>query len=83
MKDKGFTQQVPRDQLEKGATELGVPFDDHVLNMIEGLKTIRQDLASDPEGGCPAVTDGNREAVFCAGSSLRRDSDYPRPACLR
>ena len=38
MKDKGFARQVPRDQLEKGAIELGVPFDEHVLNVIEGLE---------------------------------------------
>jgi predicted hydrolase (HD superfamily) len=44
MKDKGFARQVPRDQLEKGATELGVPFDEHVLNVIEGLKTVRGEL---------------------------------------
>ena len=44
MKDKGFARQVPRDQLETGATELGVPFDEHVLNVIEGLKTIRGEL---------------------------------------
>jgi predicted hydrolase (HD superfamily) len=44
MKDKGFARQVPRDQLEKGATELGVPFDEHVSNVIEGLKTIRGEL---------------------------------------
>ena len=44
MKDRGFARQVPRDQLEKGATELGVPFDEHVLNVVEGLKTIRSDL---------------------------------------
>lgn len=44
MKDKGFARQVPRDQLEKGATELGVPFDQHVLNVIAGLKTIRGEL---------------------------------------
>lgn len=44
MKDKGFARQVPRDQLEKGAVELGVPFDEHVLNVIEGLKTIRGTL---------------------------------------
>ena len=44
MKDKGFARQVPRDQLEKGATELGVPFDDHVMNVVEGLKTVRREL---------------------------------------
>jgi len=44
MKDKGFARQVPRDQLEKGAVEIGVPFDEHVLNVVEGLKTIRGEL---------------------------------------
>jgi predicted hydrolase (HD superfamily) len=44
MKDKGFARQVPRDQLTKGADELGVPFDEHVANVIEGLKTVRSDL---------------------------------------
>jgi predicted hydrolase (HD superfamily) len=44
MKDKGFARQVPRDQLEKGAIELGVPFDEHVMNVVEGLKTIRETL---------------------------------------
>ncbi len=44
MKDKGFARQVPRDQLTKGADELGVPFEEHVANVIEGLKTVRADL---------------------------------------
>jgi predicted hydrolase (HD superfamily) len=44
MKDKGFARQVPRDQLVKGAEEIGVPFEQHVENVIEGLKTVRQDL---------------------------------------
>lgn len=44
MKDRGFARQVPRDQLEKGAEEIGVPFDEHVANVIEGLKTIRGEL---------------------------------------
>jgi predicted hydrolase (HD superfamily) len=44
MRDKGFARQVPRDQLEKGAAELGVPFDEHVINVVEGLKTIRGEL---------------------------------------
>jgi putative nucleotidyltransferase with HDIG domain len=44
MKDKGFARQVPRDQLTKGAEELGVPFDEHVGNVVEGLKTVRGEL---------------------------------------
>jgi predicted hydrolase (HD superfamily) len=44
IKDKGFARPVPRDQLVKGAEELGVPFDEHVENVIAGLKTVRADL---------------------------------------
>jgi predicted hydrolase (HD superfamily) len=44
MKDKGFARQVPRDQLVKGAEELGVPFEEHVSNVVEGLKTVRAEL---------------------------------------
>ena len=41
LRDKGFAKQVDRDQVVKGADELGVPFDEHVLNVVEGLKTVR------------------------------------------
>ena len=44
MKDKGFARQVPRDQLTKGAEEIGVDFETHVANVIKGLKTVRADL---------------------------------------
>ena len=44
MKDKSFARPVPRDQLLKGAEELGVPFEEHVANVIEGLKTVREEL---------------------------------------
>lgn len=44
MNDKGFARQVPRDQLTKGADEIGVPMEDHVANVIAGLKTVRQKL---------------------------------------
>jgi predicted hydrolase (HD superfamily) len=44
MKDKGFARQVPRDQLTKGADEIDVPFDEHVGNVVEGLKGVREEL---------------------------------------
>jgi predicted hydrolase (HD superfamily) len=44
MRDKGFARQVPRDQLEKGATELGVPLEEHIVNVVEGLKGVRGEL---------------------------------------
>lgn len=44
MRDKGFARQIPRDQLAKGAAELGVSLDEHISNVVEGLKTIRSEL---------------------------------------
>ncbi len=44
MKDKGFARQVPREQLTKGAGELGVPLEEHIVNVIEGLRTVRHAL---------------------------------------
>ena len=44
MKDKGFARLVPRDQLTKGAEEIGVELDEHIVNVIEGLKAVRGEL---------------------------------------
>jgi len=44
MKDKGFARQVPRDQLVKGAEELGLPLEEHIVNVIAGLRTVREEL---------------------------------------
>lgn len=44
MKDKGFARQVPRDQLEGGAAELGIPFDEHVANVLAGLLPVAAEL---------------------------------------
>jgi predicted hydrolase (HD superfamily) len=44
LRDKGFARQVDREQVTKGADELGIPFDDHVLNVVAGLKTVREVL---------------------------------------
>lgn len=44
MKDKGFARQLPRDQLTNGADEIGIPLEEHVMNVIEGIRTIRVEL---------------------------------------
>jgi predicted hydrolase (HD superfamily) len=44
MRDKGFARQVPRDQLEKGAAEIGLPLEEHIENVVAGLKEIRAEL---------------------------------------
>ncbi|MBI3537403.1 MAG: HAD family hydrolase [Chloroflexi bacterium] len=37
-KDKAFARGVHREQIVKGAEELGVPLDEHIVNVIEALK---------------------------------------------
>ena len=44
LKDKGFARQVDREQVVKGADEIGIPFDEHVTNVVAGLKTVRNVL---------------------------------------
>jgi len=44
MRDKGFARQVPRDQLVRGAQELGIPLEEHIVNVVEGLRTVREVL---------------------------------------
>jgi predicted hydrolase (HD superfamily) len=44
MNDKGFARQVPRDQLVKGAEELGLPLEEHIENVVAGLREERAAL---------------------------------------
>lgn len=44
LKDKSFCAAVDRGELERGAKELGVPFDKHVQNVIRFLVPIEKDL---------------------------------------
>lgn len=38
MKDKAFARAVSRDDLKKGAEELGLPLADHITNVIAGMR---------------------------------------------
>jgi putative nucleotidyltransferase with HDIG domain len=38
MKDKAFARGVNRDDLRKGAEELGIPLDDHIANVIAFMR---------------------------------------------
>ena len=38
MKDKAFARSVSRDDLRRGADELGVPLADHITNVIASLR---------------------------------------------
>ncbi len=39
MKDKAFARAVPREDLKKGAEEIGLPLDQHITNVIGFLRT--------------------------------------------
>jgi predicted hydrolase (HD superfamily) len=39
MKDKAFARAVSRDDILRGAAELGMPFDDVIANVIVALKS--------------------------------------------
>jgi predicted hydrolase (HD superfamily) len=38
MKDKAFARAVSRDDLKRGADELGIPLEEHVGNVISFLR---------------------------------------------
>lgn len=44
LKDKAFARGVNREEVRQGAEELGVPFDEHVQFVIEGLRPAEQRL---------------------------------------
>ena len=48
MKDKRFAAKVNRDEIRKGAEELGVDFDEHVLFVIQALSPVAKDLGVNP-----------------------------------
>jgi putative nucleotidyltransferase with HDIG domain len=44
MKDKAFARAVSRDDLRKGAEEIGLPLADHITNVIESMRGIAAEL---------------------------------------
>jgi len=38
MKDKAFARAVPREDLKRGAEEIGLPLDQHITNVITFLR---------------------------------------------
>ena len=47
MKDKAFARSVSRDDITKGAAELGVPLDEHIAFSIEAMRGIAAQLGLD------------------------------------
>lgn len=50
MKDKAFARAVSREDIIRGAEDLGVPLDEHIGNVIESLQAVADELglAGDP-----------------------------------
>ncbi len=46
-KDKAFARGVNREDIEKGAEELGIPLADHISFTLEAMKTIASELSLD------------------------------------
>jgi predicted hydrolase (HD superfamily) len=44
MKDRAFARAINRDDLRKGAEELGIPLEQHIANVIDSLRERADDL---------------------------------------
>jgi putative nucleotidyltransferase with HDIG domain len=44
MKDKAFARQVSREDIQRGAELLELDLDEHIANVIEAMREIREDL---------------------------------------
>jgi putative nucleotidyltransferase with HDIG domain len=53
MKDKAFARSVSREDIVKGAEELGVPLDEHIRFCIEAMRAIAETLGLAPAQAAP------------------------------
>jgi len=53
MKDKAFARKVNRDDINQGATALGVDLDEHIGFCIEAMKPIAKELGLDGSAAAP------------------------------
>ena len=53
MKDKAFARNVSREDIVKGAEELGIPLDDHIAFCIDAMRSISDDLGLAAAGSAP------------------------------
>lgn len=58
MKDKAFARSVSREDITKGAEELGIPLDDHIAFCIEAMRAIAPTLGLEPSQPPPAPAAG-------------------------
>jgi predicted hydrolase (HD superfamily) len=54
MKDKAFARSVSREDIIKGAEELGVPLDEHITFCIDAMRAIAGELGLAPATASPA-----------------------------
>lgn len=50
MKDKAFARSVSRDDINKGAEELGIPLEEHITFCIQAMRSIASELGLEPAG---------------------------------
>ncbi|MBI1967732.1 MAG: HDIG domain-containing protein [Gemmatimonadetes bacterium] len=55
LKDKAFARGVNRDEVRRGADELGVPLDEHIAFVIQALRIVERELGL---GAAPAAPVG-------------------------
>jgi len=48
MKDKAFARSVSREDIVRGAEELGIPLDEHITICIEAMRSIAAELGLEP-----------------------------------
>jgi predicted hydrolase (HD superfamily) len=58
MKDKAFARSVSREDIIKGAEELGVPLDEHITFCIAAMRERADQLGLEPAGGPPRASAG-------------------------
>jgi predicted hydrolase (HD superfamily) len=50
MKDKAFARSVSREDITKGAAELGVELEEHIAFCIEAMKAVAKELGLEAPG---------------------------------
>ena len=62
MKDKAFARSVSREDIQKGAEELGIPLDEHIAFSIEAMRGIADKLGLAPAAASSAATPQSHQA---------------------
>ncbi len=62
MKDKAFARSVSREDIQKGAEELGIPLDEHIAFSIKAMRGIADRLGLAPPAAPSAATPQNHRA---------------------